>query len=90
MRMALASFRLTIASLLLTVHLIAVAAMMLPRGLSQRSIIVPEKVSVSPNYRTVLYRYWTRLHGRFPKAVLVYKWHEIRIRTLDLYAITMT
>ena len=83
-------FRLMIASSPLTVHLFAVAAMTLPRGLSRRPIIVPEIVSVSPNYQTVMFRDWTRLHGRFPKAVLVYKWHKIRIQTPDLCAITMT
>ena len=83
-------FSLTIASVPWTVHLLTAAGMTLLRGLSQRLIIVPPKVSVSPNYRTVMYRDWTCLHGRLPKAVLVYRWHKIRIRTPDLYAITMT
>ena len=83
-------FRLAIASVPWTVHLLTVAAMTLPRGLSQRAIIVLAKVSVSPNYRTVMYRDWACLRGRFPKAMHVYKWHKIWIHTPDLYAITMT
>ena len=52
--------------------------------------IVPAKVSVSPNYQTVMFREWTRLRGRFPTAMLVYKWHRIQIRKPRWYAITMT
>ena len=65
-------------------------AMALPRGLSTKPNITPYKVFVSPNYQTVLFHGWTRLHGRFPKAMLVYKWHRVVLYKPRLHAITMT
>ena len=83
------SFELMTASSPLDARQFFVIAMTLLRGLSTKPIIVPAKVSVSPNYQTVMFRERARLHGRFPKHCSGAS-GRVQIRKPRLYAITMT